>query len=155
MLYCTFCEVYGIETHAVNKTSSLGIPNDVKITGGLASLSLWCRCSGVTRSRIWKQHIVTVAHFLSVKSIEKIHSGTKNFGFWPCSSAHIKKHITITNPPHLYRRQRQFGHTVSAKEHTSRLGLDLEGRHPRTPGSDSLECLLGKNNLHPWKIHEV
>ena len=35
----------------------------VKITGGLASLSLWYWCSGVTRSRIWKQIIVTVAHF--------------------------------------------------------------------------------------------
>lgn len=30
-VYCTFCEVYGIETHAVNKTSSLGIPNEVPI----------------------------------------------------------------------------------------------------------------------------
>ena len=60
-----------------------------------------------------------------------------------------KSNITITNPPHLYRHQRQFGHTVSAKEHTSRLGLDLEGRHPRTPGSDSLECLLGKEQPSP------
>ena len=120
MLYCTFCEVYGIETHAVNKTSSLGIPNDVKITGGLASLSLWCRCSGVARSRIWKQNIVTVAHFFVREVHWKNPLWHKEFRILTLFfSSHQKTHNNNKSSPSISPSATIWAHSICQRTYKS------------------------------------